>query len=324
VRVRYLLRRILQLALTMWLVATIVFLMFRLIPGDPTSTLVDPTFPASLRAEILHRFGLDRPLHEQYLTYLARAVRGDFGWSFYYNSPVVEIVGDMIINTLLLALATFFLTYLFGILGGVVLAWKHGTPVDSVGSLVPLVFRAAPVFWTGMLFLMVFSYRLDWFPHAGIRTAGYAATNLFQKYVSLDFLWHLLLPAVVSTLYYMGLPMLLVRNAMLENFGEEYVEFARARGMSEARVMFRHVLRNALLPVVTSAAVFLGLALGGQIVVEYTFSWPGLGREIVMATQRRDYPVAQAMFLLLAVGVGLMNLLADMVYGYLDPRVRLQ
>jgi len=324
VPVRYLLRRLVQVILTLWLVATIVFLMFRLIPGDPTSALIDPTFPATLRAEILRRFGLDRPLHEQYLSFLSHAVRGDFGYSFYYSQPVESIIGDMVINTVLLALATFVLTYLLGIAGGVLLAWKRGTLVDTAGSLVPLVFRAAPVFWTGMLVLMVFSYRLDWFPHAGLRTPGYVAASLWDKYASADFLHHLFLPAVVSTLYYMGFPMLLVRNSVLSNFGEEYVEFARARGMSEARVMFRHVLRNALLPVVTSAATFLGLALGGQIIVEYTFSWPGLGREIVMATQRRDYPVAQAMFLLLAVGIGVMNLLVDLLYGYLDPRVRLR
>ncbi|HEU5300172.1 MAG TPA: ABC transporter permease [bacterium] len=321
-RLRFILRRLLHTGVTVWLVASIVFLMFRLIPGDPAAMLVDATFPSSLRLEILQRFGLDQPLHVQYVAYLANLARGDLGWSFFYNRPVTDIIGGALVNTLVLALSSFLVAYGLGIAGGVVLAWKRKTRIDTYGTLLALVFRASPAFWTGMLALMLFSYRLDWLPHAGLRTPGYAAAGLLGKYLSYDFLVHLTLPTLVMGLYYVGYPMLLVRNTMLEVFGEEFIEFARARGLSEWRVMFVHALRNALLPVVTAATVFLGLALGGQIVVEYTFSWPGLGREIVLATQHRDYPVAQAMFLVLAAGISLMNLLADLLYPYLDPRVR--
>ena len=320
--IRYLGQRMIQTVALLWVVATIVFLMFRLIPGDPTATLIDSTFPATLRAEILRRFGLDQPLHIQYISYMANLARGDLGWSFFYNVPVTRIIGDALLNTLILALASFFIAYLLGVVGGVLLAWKRRTRIAAAALNIPLIFRASPLFWTGIIALMAFSYRLDWFPYAGMRTPGYEATGFIQKYASYDFLAHLALPAIVSELYYMGLPLLLVRNSMLEIFGEEYIEYARARGLSETRLMFKHALRNALLPVVTAAAVFLGLALGGQVVIEYTFSWPGLGREIVLATQRRDYPVAQTMFLLLAAGISLMNLTADLLYPLLDPRVR--
>ncbi len=320
---KYLARRLLLLLLNLWLVVSLVFFMFRLIPGDPTVTLVGPGFPTELRDQVLRSFGLDRPLHEQYFLYIAGLARGDLGWSFFYNRPVVEVVGNFLPNTLVLGFASLILAYLLGVTGGVILAWKRNSPIGSLGILVPLVFRSAPVFWTGMVILMYFSYQLNWFPYSGMRTPGYEADTWVQKYVSLDFAYHLILPTVVSALYFMGLPMLLTRSSMLEIFGEEFVDFARARGLSEPRVILGHVLRNALLPVTTAAAVAFGLAVGGQVVTEYVFSWPGIGREIVLATQRRDYPVTQAMFLIIAATTMFANLGADILYARLDPRVRL-
>jgi ABC-type dipeptide/oligopeptide/nickel transport system permease component len=317
----YLIRRIIHSIITVWIIATLIFLLFRAIPGDPTALIVDPTFPIEVREEMLRRFGLDRPVWEQYVAYMGNLLRGDMGISFFSRRPVTQEIGDRALNTLILALAAFFIAYPVGIVSGAVLATQRGKWLDSVGVTVALFFRAAPLFWTGMLAIMLFSFTLGWFPHAGMRSIGYEADNVFQKFLSTDFLRHLFLPAVVSGLYFMALPLLLLRNTMLEVLNEDFVEMARAKGIPERTVLFRHAVRNAILPVVTAAAVYIGLALGGITVIEVVFSWPGLGREIVQAVARRDFPVAQGAFLFLAVMISIMNLIADLAYGYLDPRI---
>lgn len=319
---RFLRRRLISLSITLYIIATLIFLMFRLLPGDPSTALLDPLLPPDVRESVLHRFGLDRPLHEQYYLYMRNLLRGDFGWSFFYNRPVSEIILTFLPNTLVLAFCTMILAYAIGIFAGALLAWKRGTLFGDLGTLLAVVFRSAPVFWTGMIALMYLSYRWGLFPHAGMRTPGYQASGLLQKYVSLDFIHHLILPTAISALYLLGLPTLLTRTSVLETFGEEFVELARARGFSELRVMIIHALRNALLPVTTAIAVALGLMVGGNIVVEYLFSWPGIGREMVMATLNRDYPLAQGMFMVVAVAMVIANAFADLAYAYLDPRVR--
>lgn len=323
-RARYVIRRLLQGLVTLWVIATITFLLFRLLPGDPTYAVLDPTFPADVRELLRERFGLDQPMSTQYVRYLANLARGEFGRSFFYNLPAMQIIRERLINTLILAMASFVLAYSIGIVGGVLMAWRRGTRFELVAATIALVFRAAPMFWTGMLAVMLFSFKLDWLPHAGLRTPGYEAVGFLDKYLSLDFLAHLVMPATISALYFLGFPLLLLRNTMLEVLGEDYIELARAKGLSDRRIMFHHAARNALLPIVTSAAVYIGLALGGIAVIEYVFSWPGLGLEIVAATQRRDFPIAQAAFLLLGTMVVVMNFVADLVYSYLDPRIAFQ
>jgi len=324
VSARYLLRRFIHLAITQLAVVTIIFGLFRLLPGDPAAAMVDPLAPPETRQLLLHQLGLDRPLGAQYLTYLGNLVRGELGLSFRTNRPVISVLQEKALNTFLLTLASFLFAYTVGILGGVLLAWHRGTRLDAVGSTLVLLFRSAPIFWTGVLGMMLFTFTLGWLPHAGMRTPGYEAAGLLETYLSLDFLHHLILPVLVSGLYYVGLPLLLVRNTMLEVLGEDFIEMARAKGMGQARLMFLHAARNALLPVVTASALFIGWAMGGQVVLEYLFSWPGLGREIVLAVENRDYPVAQGAFLFLSVLIAALNLLADVVYSWLDPRIALK
>lgn len=317
----YLLRRIFQSLFTLWIIATLVFLLFRAMPGDPALLIVDPTFPPETRERLLASFGLDRPLPEQYLRYLQNLVSGDLGVSFFSRRPVVQELGDRVLNTTVLALASFLFAYPLGIFFGAFLASKRGKWVENVGISATLFFRSAPLFWTGMLAVTIFSYYLGWFPHSGMRSVGYQAANDFEKFVNLDFLRHLILPTVVSGLYFMALPLLLLRNTVLETMNEDYIELARAKGLSDRTVLYRHAVRNGLLPVVTAAAVHIGLALGGMTVIEVVFSWPGLGRTIVQAVERQDFPVAQGAFLMLAVMVLLMNFIADIAYVYLDPRI---
>ncbi|MBI2371286.1 MAG: ABC transporter permease [Deltaproteobacteria bacterium] len=317
----FLIRRILQSLLTLWVIMSIGFVMFRMLPGDPSSVIADPYLGPEEVAHIKQRYGLDRSVPAQYLIYLQSLARLDLGNSFFYVRPVTRVMADAVPNTLVLVFASFLFAYGGAIPAGVLLSWKRGTKLELAGTFFSLVFRSAPRFWTGLMAVMIFSYFLDWLPHSGMRTPGYEADNLFEKYVSLDFLQHLILPTVVSGLYFLALPLFLIRNTMLEIMGEDYIEMARAKGLKEWVVMYRHTLRNALLPVVSAASVFIGVALGGQVLIEYIFSWPGLGRELVDSINRHDYPVAQGAFLLISTTVVAMNFLADLLYGWLDPRI---
>lgn len=320
--IRFLANRLAQAGLTLLLLVTLVFFLFRLLPADPTAAMVDTSLSPEMVAKLKADFGLDKPLAEQYLIYLKNIVtHGDFGTSFFYRQPAFSVLGDKIMNTLFLALAAIAFAYVIGTLIGALMAWYRGSAFEVGGIVFGLLFKAAPEFWTGMVMVMIFAYGLGWFPHSGMREAGYAATSLWGKYLTWDFLHHLFLPALVAGLYMLATPMLLMRNAMLEVRKEDFVELAYAKGLPLRRIIFRHAARNALLPVVTSLATSVGRAVGGMVLIEYVFSWPGLGKEIVLAATRYDYPVAQAAFLMIAALVMLMNIIADVVYGYLDPRI---
>jgi len=302
---------------TLWIIATLIFVIVRATPGDPTAYLIDPTFPANVKHQLIASFGLDTSVFHQYLLYLKNLAMGDLGRSFFYQQPVVAVLGRKLANTAILAVASFVIAYGLGIVGGVLLARVRGSRIDGIASVAILLLRSAPVFWTGIIALIIFSFRLNWVPYGGMRTPGYSGSTYF----TVDFLRHLVLPAVVTGLYYLALPLLLVRSAMIEILDEDFMELARAKGLSPRRILYKHGLRNSLLPVVTEAAVYVGSALGGVAVVEVVFSWPGLGREIVLALTRHDYPVATGAFVMLALCVCAMNFLADLLYGYLDPRV---
>lgn len=312
-----------MMAASLFVVITILFFLFRMVPGDPLAAMVSPRMTEDVRQQVIERFGLNEPLWKQYLLYLEGAVQADFGRSFYYNRPVREIVADRLLNTLSLMLSAFAVSYLIGTYAGAVLGWIRGTDMERSMMLGILVMRSTPVFWTGMVVLYIFSFQLGWFPIGGMRsvTAGY--TSSVGKFLSMDFVYHLVLPVFTLSTYYTGLPLLLMRNNLLEVLSEDYIKTAKAKGISSRRVMLHHAARNALLPVVTAFAIAIGFAVGGQVLIETVFSWPGLGREMVKASLRADYPVAQGSFALLSVIVITMNFVADMAYTYLDPRVRL-
>jgi peptide/nickel transport system permease protein len=317
----FIIRRFFSIIICWLAIVTLLFCIFRMVPGDPTMALVDPDATDPEREHIREIYGLDKPLYVQYRVYMGKLLKGDFGRSFFYGKPVLDVIADKFWNTIILMFSYGLFAYVFGTLGGMYLAWKRGTAVEKAGIFGALVLRSAPVFWTSMLVVIIFSQKLGWFPFSGMRSVGYSADTLLQKFLSLDFLWHLALPTLVSGLYYLGLPLLLLRNSMLEVLHEDYIEIARAKGISEFNVMFKHGARNAVLPIVTDAALFIGWALGGQVIVEYVFSWPGLGNEIVMAAMRGDFPLAQGAFFIIAMMVTIMNFIADLFYGYLDPRI---
>lgn len=319
---RHLLGRVVQTVATLWVVATVLFLMFRLLPGDPTLNYIDTGFTEEQRQALLRQFGLDQPLVVQYGFYLRALLRGELGTSFVTRTPVLEVVLDVLPNTLALTLGALLLSYAIGVLAGVWLAWRRGTATEVWGIPLALTLRAAPEFWVGMILLAIFAFSLGWFPSGGANRAGAVYASEFDRMLSVDFLRHLVLPMVTLTLYLQGLPLLLMRASTLEVLAEEFVTMARLKGLSTWAVLFRHAARNALLPVVTAFALGFGASLGGNVVLETVFSWPGLGRVLVNAVAANDYPLAQGAFLMIATVLVLLNLLADLAYHALDPRVR--
>ena len=319
----YLLRRLLQALLALFIIATLLFFLFRLGLPDPTTALVSEGLSAEQRAVVRQQFGLDKPLVQQYLIYLQNVVTGDFGTSFHYRAPVADIIWDRLANTMVLMLSAIALAYGIGVPLGAWLSWRRGATADSAGIFLGLMFRSAPMFWTGMMAILVFGVWVEWFPTSGMRTMPYEASGFFDKILTLDFLHHLILPMLIVALFYLGSPLLIMRNTMLEVYGEDFIEMARAKGLPERKVLFHHAARNALLPVVTQLAVTIGLAAGGQVVVEVVFSWPGLGREILNAVRTSDFPLAQACFLVMACFIIFLNFAVDILYSALDPRVRL-
>ncbi len=310
-----------QMLFVLWAVATILFFMFRLMPGDPTLAYIDTTFTAEQQEALLKQFGLDRPLHEQYLIYFANLAQGEFGTSFRNKAPVFDIIFGVLPNTLALTLVAITIAYVFGVLVGAWLAWRRGSLAEAVAIPVVLTLRAAPEFWLGMVLLAIFAFGFGWLPSGGANSAGVSYGSTLERMTSADFLRHLALPALTLALYLQGLPLLLMRSNMLDVLQEDYVTMARMKGLPEWRILLLHAARNALLPVVTAFALGLGASVGGNVVVETVFAWPGLGRVLVEAVAAADYPLAQGAFMFIALVLIVMNFIADLLYSVLDPRV---
>lgn len=319
---RYLFKRLLYILVNLWVIVTISFFLFRLVPGNPADLMVSPFVGEEVRDAIIERLGLNDPLPLQYIKYMGDLLTGDFGTAYLTNKPVLGTVLPAFANTLVLVLGMFTVSFLLGSALGALMAWYRNTKFEKTTSTLELFVRSAPTFFVGVLLILIFSKNLGWLPSTGMRDANFGETNLFRIYTSTDFLSHLVLPVIAGSVYAHVVPALLMRNTMLELKYADFIDLIRAKGFSEAYVMFRHGVRNALMPLIAEGSQFLGWAIGGLVAIEFVFSWPGLGREIVNALDGRDYPVAQAAFFLIAVMVMLVYFLADMVAAMLDPRVR--
>jgi peptide/nickel transport system permease protein len=319
----YILRRLASLFLTLLVAVTIVFVLFRLVPGDPASVLAGDLASEETKAALTRDLGLDKPLTTQYFDYLGSLARGDLGNSYAQRQPVADLILPAFMNTFVLVIVTFLFAYGIGAFLGVLLAWYRGTPGEAWSMFVALLLRGAPSFWIAILGINLFAVKLGWLPAAGMTGTEQLGQETLSTYFTLDFLHHLILPVACATVFAVGLPLLLVRNTMLEVIGSQYMELAQAKGLSPRRVMFRHGARNAMLPAVNASAQFIAWAMGGMVVIENVFSWPGLGREIVAALEGRDYMLAQGSLLLIALLVVTLTLIADLVSAYLDPRIEL-
>ncbi len=301
--------------------SSLTFILFRLAPGDPTINFLSPSFNEETRAALMKSFGLDKPLWEQYFIYMGNLLQGNLGQSFLQGKPVAVLLADALPNTVLLTLVSLTAAYAFGIVAGAFLAFRRGGLVEAVSIPAALATRAAPEFWLGMLLLAGLAFQTGWFPTGGALSPGRELNSFADRLMSADFWWHLVLPALTLMLYLQGLPLLLMRATMLEVLNDEFIVMAKMKGLSRWSVVMRHAARNALLPVVTAFALGLGASIGGNVVVETVFAWPGIGRVLVTAVQSADYPLAQGAFILIAASLVTMNTLADLAYAALDPRV---
>lgn len=317
----FVVRRTVQLVILYVAIATMLFALFRLAPGNPLSNFIGTGFTEAQAESIRESYGLNDPWYVQYFKYIKNAMVFDFGRSFQSGDPVMALISDRIWNTLVLQGTSVILAYLIGVPLGAYLAWNRGNLSERAGIIVALMSRSAPVFWTALIGIWVFSLQLDILPAGSMTSAGADYSSKLTMYTSVDFLRHLALPALVQAAYFYSLPALLMRNSMLEVMNEDFVDFAELKGIDDWQVMMKHAARNALLPIVTAFAIAAGYAVGGSVVIETVFAWPGLGRLMVDAALSSDYPVAQGSFLILAALVLVANFMADLAYGYLDPRI---
>jgi peptide/nickel transport system permease protein len=318
---RYLLQKCAQAFFTLVFVVCFNFFLFRVLPGDPARILArNKLLPAEAVAELQADFGLDQPLFpQQFLNYVGDTVRGNLGISYTYRIPVTQKIAERFLPTLLLLGVSTVIFTVLGIFIGIWGAWRRGSAFD-IGSLsFSLVGYSMPDFWLGLLLLITFSVIVPVFPVGGIKTTTPEYTGLRAVY---DVAGHMVLPTLTLVLAYIGEYALVMRSSLLEVSGEEYIQTARAKGLRDVMVRRRHAVPNALLPTVTLIALNMGFILGGAITVETVFSWQGLGLLEVQALEAPDYPLLQGLFLLFSVAVIVANLVADILYGYLDPRVK--
>jgi peptide/nickel transport system permease protein len=320
---KYVLSRLFFSILVLWIVGTILFFMFRIMPGSPLTAFIDQTSTLEQQQALIARFGLDKSLFQQYLSFLGNLFQGDLGQSFFHRRPVMDVVLEALPNTIILTLSALVVAYAFGILAGAYLAWRRGSLVEGIGIPIALATRAAPEFWLGMVLLAFFSFNLGWFPAGGANTVGMQYDNEWQRVFTWDFLRHLFLPVLTLAIYLQGLPLLLMRSNMIEILQEEFVTMGKMKGLSSSTILLNHAARNAMLPVATAFALGVGSAIGGNVVVETVFSWPGLGRLLVNAVSASDYPLAQGAFLIITAVLITMNFIADISYRFLDPRIRI-
>jgi peptide/nickel transport system permease protein len=304
--------------------ATVVlnFLLLKLAPGDAAEVLAGEAGSATAEymQELRAQFGLDQPVWLQLVRYVGKVLTLDLGFSFRHSMPVLDLILNRLRPTLLLMGVTLVVSVTLGALLGVVAALRVNRWPDTVISVMALLCYATPLFWVGLMLIVTFSINLGWVPTSGMETVA-AFHEGWARVV--DIAGHLVLPAATLSLFYMALYTRLMRAAMLEQLGVEYVVTARAKGLTERRITFRHVLRNAILPVVTMAGVQMGGLLGGAVVVEAVFAWPGLGQLAFQSLFARDFNLLLGIFLLSACLVVVVNLLIDVLYTLIDPRIDL-
>ena len=307
--------------LTIFVIICANFAIFRVVPGDPVRLLFgDPRAGRHRIAEMRERFGLTGSLWEQFVAYLRQLfLHGDLGYSFVYRVPVMEVILDRVPQTLLLIVTALIIAVVLGTLLGAIAGWKTGTKFDSIIVTVSLGFYSIPTFILGIILMMIFAFALGLFPIGGMTTIGTAYTG--WAYFK-DVAWHMFLPCGAIVIWYIGEYVILTRSAMQDVLDQDYITSARAKGITESAVLRRHALRNAILPVVTMTGMNLAFAVAGVIEAETVFRWPGVGRLLYDSVMSRDYPVLQGLFLIFAVVIVVANLVVDLIYGYIDPRIK--
>jgi peptide/nickel transport system permease protein len=318
--VRYLATKIATLVFTLFAVVTFNFLLFHVLPGDPVHLMArSGHLDTQAQAELTELFGLDRPIFVQYLIYLKDLLHGDLGFSYVYRQPVTDVLGPAIKNTVLLLGAATIVTVVVGVGLGVLAGSRANSRTDSSVVVNSLILWSLPTFWIGLILIFVFGVWLGGLPISGITTPGYEFTTWGHI---VDVGRHLILPTITLALVEVAEFSLITRSSLVDVMSEDYMLTARAKGLARRVIVWHHGVRNALLPVVTATALYVGLVLGGAIQVEAVFSWPGMGLLTYKSVLARDYPVLEASFLIFSITVILANFAADLLYRVIDPRVR--
>ena len=302
----YILQRLLQAVVVLWGVSLIVFFLLRLAPSDPITLLLAETASPQQIAEARHQLGFDQPIHVQYALFMERAVQGDLGQSLFYKEPALGVILRSLPNTLLLGGIAFVLSVAVALPIGIVSALRRDSIWDYLGVGLALLGQAMPPYWLGIMLILVFSVKLHILPTSG---------SFGPEYI--------VLPSVTLAAVLMPIVTRLVRSGMLEVMHEDYVRTARAKGLRERVVVGQHALRNMLIPLVTVLGLQLTSLLGGAVIIEQVFAWPGVGRVAVSAISSRDYPIVQASVLVVSTAFVLMNLFVEVLYAWLDPRIRM-
>jgi peptide/nickel transport system permease protein len=324
---RYVLRRLLVAVPLLLGIATLIFFVVSLAPGDPTLFMISPGMTAEVVQHMRTNFGLDDPVYLRYLKWMVAFFTGDFGYSWSHSAPVAQVLLDFLPNTLLLSGCALLVSFAAGIVLGTLQAVRRNGAVDSALSVILLFFYSMPSFWLALMLILVFSLFARnlwhwpiWFPASGMYPVGYQSLDAGAKILARA--RHLFLPVLSLSLVLTAGIARYMRGSMLEVVDQDFIRTARAKGLPERTVIFKHALRNALLPVITVLGLYIPVLFSGTVFIEYVFAWPGMGKTLVDAINARDYPLVMAASFLFAVMVVLGNLLADVLYAVVDPRIR--
>lgn len=303
-------------------ISIMIFTICHIAPGSPVEMLygvVNPDVPPQVIERIEEELGLHKPIWMQYLLWLKQLLTGNFGYSYISCRPVIELISMKVLNTLKLTFTSFIVSVIFSTILGTIAAVKHRSIFDYLATSGALFGISMPAYWIGIILMLVFSLRFGFFPSSGVRTLG-VEMSWFESLI--DQTRHMVLPVIVLSIGSTAYTVRMLKSSMLSILDQDYITVARAKGLKELIVIYKHALRNALLPVVTILGLRFGFLLSGAVVVETIFAWPGLGRLIVTAANDRDYPVIMAINIIIATIVLITNLITDILYGILDPRIR--
>lgn len=316
---KYAIRRIGKGLVTLFITITLTFLVLRLMPADPAMILLGDMFTDEQREEVLEDFGLDKPKIQQYFIYLGNLAKGDMGMSFVQRRPVTDIIMEKLPWTLLLMILTQMFTMLVGIPLGIYAGYRQGTLFDQIVNVVSVFGISIFIPWLGFTMLYFFGYKLPIFPVGGAYTIGIEGGFAYF----LDVGWHMILPMFTLMILYLANYVLYTRGSLIDVIEEDYIRTARSKGMNERKVIWKHAAKNAMIPTITMAGMMLGRMVGGAVLTETIYAYPGVGRMIFTAVNQQDYPLLQGAFIVLAISVIVMNIITDIAIAYLDPRIKL-
>ncbi|CCC58085.1 MULTISPECIES: ABC transporter permease [Caloramator] len=313
---KYVVKRILQAIPLLFIISLITFFIINLAPGDPIYMFINPETANPVDVEVIRKsLGLDKPIYIRYILWLKNVIQGDFGKSFQHGRPVLEMILERLPNTITLAIVSTIISFLVSIPVGVYSAIKRNSILDYMFSTFAFIGISIPSFWFGLMLILLFSLKLGWLPSGGMRAN-------FEEFDLIDRLRHIILPALVLGMASMASQMRQMRSAMLEVIRQDYIRTARSKGLSERVVIFKHALRNALLPIITIIGFIIPWLVSGAVVTETIFSWPGIGRLYIHATFMRDYPVIMGVTIISSVMVVVGSMVADILYALVDPRIK--